>query len=189
MIFDQYQKMKTDLYCTEPDLLICPSADEAFPYRLIFWHTEIDYAEAQRRIREHGVKGKNYRVWRNPSIDGNGAVSVIETDDIHAETTLGTGLVSTRFRVITPKQAENDEAEKRLVFPWRIMCRTRPPAPNLIREIMGRRGTIAYHSGYDPNGMRWAPDNSLLGTVYAIHVRDETTALMLQIAIGDSTME
>ena len=190
MLVDPYHhQLKADLYATIPDLLICLSADEQYPYRLIFWHGAIDHAEAARRIAAHGARGKSYRVWRNPSTDGNGSVSVIETDDQEAERTIGAGIFASCYRVMTPEQAAAEDATTRSLFPWRIMCRTRSPLPGEVRHILGRDGIIAYHSGYHPDCPRWAPHVEWLGTVYAIHVRDEMTAILLQIAIGDSVIE
>ena len=188
MTIDPHRQLKTDLYTTVPDLLICETVD--LPYRLIFWGGAISHDEAMRRIDHRGTPGMNYRVWANPSTGAPGMVSVIETDDKNAEHTIASGLFSTCYRVITPAQAEAEEADARSVFPWRLMCRTRPPVRGEIDHILDRRdGVIAYHTGYRPDAPRWAPDMCWLGTIYAIHVRDFTVANLLKTAIGDCDLE
>jgi hypothetical protein len=70
------------------------------------------------------------------------------------------------------------------------MCRTRPPLESEFDHIVKiSELTLDFHTGYRPNGLRWAPDSSLLGTIYAIHVRDYDTAVLLKITIGDCNLE
>jgi hypothetical protein len=188
MNIDLCHQLKTDLYTTVPDLLICEAVD--LPYRLVLWGGAISHDEAIRRIDDYGTPGMKYRVWSNPSVGALGSVSVIRTDDKHAERSVARGLFSTCYRVITPAQADAEDADVRSVFPWRLMCRTRPPVPGEIDNIFfGGDGVIAYHTGYRPDGLRWAPDVSWLGTIYAIHVRDFTIAMLLKTAIGDCDLE
>lgn len=188
MTIDPHHQLKTDLYTTMPDLLICETVD--LPYRLILWGGAISHDEAARRIDAHDKTGMVYRPWFNPSIGGPATVSVIETDDKHAERTIGLGLFSTCYRAITPAQAMVQEAQKRSVFPWCLTFPVRPPARAEFDHIVERSDrVIAYHTGYQPEAPRWAPDVCWLGTIRAIHVRDHDTAVLLKTAIGDCDLE
>jgi hypothetical protein len=190
MITDPYHQLKTDLYTTVPDLLICEAANASLPYRLILWGGAISRDEATRRIGDHGTPGMLYLPQNNPSIGGIETVSVIETDDKHAERTIAHDLFSTCYRVVTPTRAKAEEAKVRSLFPWRLMCRTRPPVLAEFDHIVDRdERMIAYHTGYRPDAPRWAPDIGWLGTIYAIHVRDYDTAILLKTAIGDCDLE
>lgn len=189
MIIDPHHQLKTDLYTTVPDLLICDTVD--LPYRLILWGDPISHDEAVRRTRANEVKGWQHCIWENPCVAGRGTVSVIETDDKNADRTIAYDRHSTCFRVITPAQAEAEEAKKRSIFPWRLMCRTRPPVRSEFDHVVEpNERLIAYHTGYRADGLRWAaPDICWLGTIYAIHVRDHDAAVLLKMTIGDCDLE
>jgi len=188
MIIDPHHQLKTNLYTTVPDLLICEAVD--LPYRLILWCDPISHNEAMRRIDDLGTIGRNYRPWSNPSVGAPGTVSVIHTDDKDAAHTIAHDLLCTCYRVITPAQAIAQEAQKRSVFPWCLTFPVRPPLNADFDHIVERSDRlVSYHTGYKPEAPRWAPDISWLGTVYAIRVRDFDTAHMLKIAIGECDLK
>lgn len=188
MIIDPHHQLKTDLYTTVPDLLICEAVD--LPYQLILWGDPISHDEAIRRIDDLGTTGRNYRIWTNPSISVPGTVSVIHTDDKDAERTVATGLFSTCYRAMTPAQAIAQEAQKRSVFPWRLTFPARPPLNADFDHIVEPSDrVVSYHTGYQPEAPRWAPDICWLGTIHAIHVRDHYTAILLKTAIGEVHVE
>lgn len=190
MITDSHHQLKTDIYTTVPDVLICNAADADLPYRLILWGGAISYDEALRHIDHHRKPGMNYQIWTNPSTGAQGTVSVIQTDDKDAKDIIANDRNSVCYRVITPAQAEAQEAKKRSAFPWRLMCRTRPPLLGEFGHIVERNDrVIAYHTGYQPDCPRWAPDISWIDSIYAIYVRDHATAILLKMAIGDCDPE
>lgn len=188
MITDPHHQLKTDLYTTVPDLLICETVD--LPYKVILWGYPISHDEAIRRIDQFGAPGMNYKLWTNPGDGASGTVSVIQTDDKHAKRTVAQGLFCTCYRVITPAQAKAEEDKERLVFPWRLMCRTRPPLESEFDHIAESSDLrLVYHTGYLYDAWHGAPDISCIDTIYAIHVRDYDTAVLLKMTIGDCDLE
>lgn len=189
MLVDPYHQLKSDLYSTNSDMLICTSADARLPYRFIIWRQAISYDDAIARVDANGVPGKSYRIRRNPSVGGLALVSVIDTDDADIAKTVASDLYGFRYRLITPEEALEEDAFMRSLFPWRVMCRKRPPTRAAFQHLLDGDEGVILHTGYRPDCPRWAPDRSWMGTVYAIHVRDFTTAHLIHLAIGDCTLE
>lgn len=188
MIIDTYHQLKTDLYTTVPDVLVCEAFD--LPYRLVLWGGAIGRDEAVRRIENHGKRGMTYQPWSDPIVGDHATVTVIDTDDNDAGRTIANDRNSTCYRLVTPAQAEAEEATTRSVFPWRVVCRTRPAVlAEFDHLVESSDRMIAYHTGYRPDCPRWAPDISWVGTIYAVHVRDLHTATLLKMAIGHCALE
>lgn len=189
MQIDPYHQLKTDLYSTVPDVLVCPAANPEMPYRLIFWERPLGVDEVEQRIADSGAPRSNFNPWMNPTTGERGLISVIETVDENARKTIGAGLLCSCYRVMTPKEAEIEDAQTWAAYPWRIMCRERPPLAREFEHLLHQDAIIVRNTGYRPDCPRWAPDISWARTIYAIHVQDFVTANLVQMAIGDSVLE
>ena len=189
MLIDPHSRLKADLYSTADDALVVAHGSFDLPLRLIIWGSAITYEEAEVRKQRDGRSDREYRILRNPTTSQTGSVSVIETDDPAAASTIGRGLLAHCYRLLTPEAAQREADRWRGSYAYRLVRRSRTPTEAAFAHLLEGDELIVRNVGYESDLPRWPRSFHAEDTVHAICLNDPVLATLLDLAIGDFDLQ
>ena len=187
MLIDPHSRLKADLYSTADDALVVAHGSFDLPFRLIIWGSALSSDEARARVQRHGRPDYDYRICGNPTIGhvSSASISVIETDDPDAASTIGRGLLAHCYRLLTPDAAQREADLWRASYAYRLVRRSRTPAEAEFAHMLEGDELIVRNVGYEDNMLRWPLSSHAEHTVHAICLNDPVLAELFAITIGD----
>lgn len=189
MLIDPHGRLKADLYSTADDALVVAHGSFDLPFRLIIWGRAIPYEEAEVRKQRHGRSDRQYRIRRNPATGDDASVSVIETNDPDAASTIGRGLLAHCYRLLTPEAAQREADRWRGSYAYRLVRRSRTPTEAAFAHLLEGDELIVRNVGYESDLPRWPRSFHTEDTVHAICLNDPVLATLLDLAIGDFDLQ